>query len=143
MEVLFPGSSCVQRKFSLEIAEFNDRVPMEAGNAKVTPFFNYHPQVDSSFALRIECDGKTIGYSSDSEWTDSLLETARDADLFIAEAYFYEKKAKGHLDFLTLMSHFKKTGAKRLVLTHMSRDMLSRLDGLECEYAEDGKAIEF
>lgn len=141
MEVFFPGSSRVQRKFSLEIAEFTDRTAKDIGGVKVTPFLNLHPQVDSSFALRIECDGKIIGYSSDSEWLDSLYDTARDADLFIAEAYFYEKKAKGHLDFLTLMSHFGKTGAKRLMLTHMSKDMLSRLGEIDCEYAEDGKTV--
>jgi phosphoribosyl 1,2-cyclic phosphodiesterase len=30
---------------------------------------------------------------------------------------------------------------KRIILTHMSDDMLSRLDSLELEYAEDGKEI--
>lgn len=141
MEVFFPGSSRVQRRFSLEIAEFADRTPTEVGGVTVTPFLNFHPQVDSSFALRIECDGKTIGYSSDSEWTDSLYETARDADLFIAEAYFYEKKVKGHMDYLTLMKHYAGTGAKRLALTHMSGEMLSRRGDVACECAEDGKTI--
>ena len=31
---------------------------------------------------------------------------------------------------------------KRLILTHMSADMLARLGTLTCEYAEDGKVIE-
>jgi ribonuclease BN (tRNA processing enzyme) len=30
---------------------------------------------------------------------------------------------------------------KRIILTHMSDDMLSRLENLELEYAEDGKEI--
>jgi len=107
----------------------------------VTPYLNVHAQSDSSFALRFECGRKIIGYSSDTEWTEVLCETAKDSDLFIAESYFYEKKIKGHMDYLTLMDHYEKTGAKRLVLMHMSRDMLSMLDKVQCEYAEDGKVI--
>ena len=30
---------------------------------------------------------------------------------------------------------------RRIILTHMSDDMLRRLDSLELEYAEDGKEI--
>jgi hypothetical protein len=45
------------------------------------------------------------------------------------------------MDFVTLMSHFEATAAKRLVLTHMSSNMLARLGDIECEYAEDGKTI--
>jgi len=141
MEVMFPGSSRVQRKFALDIREFSDRRPETAGGVTVTPYLNFHLQVDPSFALRIECGGKIIGYSSDTQWTDALLDVAGAADLFIAEAYFYEKQVKGHMDYVTLMNHYEETGAKRLVLTHMSRDMLSMSDKVTCECAEDGKII--
>jgi ribonuclease BN (tRNA processing enzyme) len=141
MEVMFPGSSRVQRKYSIEIAEFSDRRPVIEEEVKVTPYLNVHAQPDSSFALRFECGGKIIGYSSDTEWTETLCETAKDSDLFIAESYFYAKKIKGHLDYLTLMKHYEKTGAKQLILMHMSSDMLSILDRVQSEYAEDGKVI--
>jgi ribonuclease BN (tRNA processing enzyme) len=62
-------------------------------------------------------------------------------DLFIAEAYFYEKKVKFHLDYQTLMERKNELGCKRIVLTHMSDDMLGRLDSLELDYAQDGKEI--
>jgi len=38
-------------------------------------------------ALRVTCDGRTIGYSGDTEWTDALVEASADADLFICLAY--------------------------------------------------------
>jgi phosphoribosyl 1,2-cyclic phosphodiesterase len=60
----------------------------------------------------------------------------------IAEAYFFEKNVKYHLDFQTLMTHLDKLQPKRLIVTHMSKDMLARLDELACEWAEDGKLIE-
>jgi len=140
MEVFFPGSSRSQRKFSLEIVEFRDRCPEVSRDVTATPYPNFH-HGDSSFSLRIECDGKIIAYSSDTEWTDTLCEVAGNADLFIAEAYFYEKKVKGHMDYLTLMSNYAKIKAKRLMLIHMSSDMLTMLEKIQSEYAEDGKIV--
>lgn len=140
MEVLFPGSSQVQRKFSLEIIEFKDRCPEIVEDVQAGTYSNVH-QGDLSFSLRIECDGKVIAYSSDTEWTETLCEAAGNADLFIAEAYYYEKKIKGHMDYITLMSNYSKTGAKRLMLIHMNKDMLAMLDKIECEYAEDGRIV--
>jgi ribonuclease BN (tRNA processing enzyme) len=91
--------------------------------------------------LRIECAGKSIVYSGNTEWTDNLINVAQGADLFIAEAYFYEKKIKFHLNYQTLMEKKAELDCKRIVLTHMSDDVLCRLDSLELEYAEDGKEI--
>jgi len=140
MEVSFPGSSRVRRKFAVEIIEFKDRFPEIIRDAAASPYSNLQ-QGDSSFSLRIECDGKVIAYSSDTEWTDALCEAAGNADLFIAEAYFYEKKIRGHMDYMTLMSNYEKTRARRLILIHMHTDMLAMLDKIACEYAEDGKIV--
>ena len=90
----------------------------------------------------MECQGKTITYSGDTEWTEALVSAARGADLLIAEAYFFAKKVKFHLDFQTLMAHLDELQPKRLIVTHMSEDMLTRLEELPCEFAEDGKLIE-
>ena len=140
MEVLFPGSSRSHRRFELEIIEFKDRCSESVGDVIASPYSNFH-QGDSSFSLRIECDGKVIVYSSDTEWTEALCEAAGNADLFIAEAYFYEKKIKGHMDYMTLMNNYSKTGAKRLIVIHMHTDMLAMLDKITCEYTEDGKIV--
>lgn len=140
-DALFPGSWGRPTRFAITIREFEPDREIAAGDVKITPFRNYHPQVDNSFALRITSGGKAIAYSSDTEWTDSLFSAARDADIFIAEAYFYDKKVKGHMDYQTLSGNFGKTGARRLVLTHMGKDMLARLDGVSCDFAEDGKSF--
>lgn len=124
----------------MKIIEFEDRYPEVSRDVTATPYPKLH-HGDSSFSLRIECDGKIIAYSSDTEWTDTLCEVARNADLFIAEAYFYEKKIRGHMDYLTLMSNYAKTRAKRLMLIHMSSNMLAMLEKIQSEYAEDGKIV--
>jgi ribonuclease BN (tRNA processing enzyme) len=87
-------------------------------------------------------DGCVVAYSGDTDWTESLVDAARRADLFIAEAYTFEKPIRYHLDLKTLLSHRDELGAKRLVLTHLGDDMISRLDQLNCDVAEDGKIVE-
>ena len=142
MEIFFPGSSQVQRKFSLDLREFAFDRPQTLGEVIVTPYRVQHPSGDPSLALRIECNGKIITYTGDTEWTETLVPAARGADLLIAEAYFFEKKVKFHLDFHTLMAHLDELRPKRLIVTHMSEDMLARLEQIPCECAEDGRIIE-
>jgi ribonuclease BN (tRNA processing enzyme) len=141
MEVLFPGSSRVQRRFDTRFVELADRVTLEIASVSVTPFGVVHASGAPPFALRIGADGKTVTYSGDTEWTDSLIDAARGADLFIAEAYVFDRAVKYHLDLVTLLKHQPELDCRRLIVTHMSEDMLRRRDGLEVETAEDGKVV--
>ncbi len=141
MEALFPGSSGAQRKFAMEFTELAEGVETTLGSLSVIPYGVVHPSGAPSFALRVTCGGKVIAYSGDTEWTDALVEAARGADLFICEAYCFEKKIRYHLDYRTLMDRRVQLGCRRLILTHMSNDMLQRLQSLDADWAEDGKRI--
>jgi ribonuclease BN (tRNA processing enzyme) len=83
-----------------------------------------------------------IAYSGDTEWTDALIEASLNADLFICECNFFDTKAPGHLDYETLRKNRANLSAKRIVLTHMSEEMLSRAGALEFETAYDGAVID-
>lgn len=141
MEAFFPGSSAVARKFAIETVELVPEAPNAVGLATVTPYVMTHPCGAPPLALRIVCGGRTICYSGDTEWTENLIPAARDADLFIAEAYFYEKKVRYHLDYMTLRAQLDRIGPKRLIVTHMSTDMLAHVDRIDCEHAEDGMTV--
>jgi ribonuclease BN (tRNA processing enzyme) len=104
----------------------------------VKPYVVVHPCRAPPFALRLECDGFVIAYSGDTEWTESLVQAARGADLFIAEAYTFERRVRDHLDLRTLANHLDEIGAKRIIVTHMSEDVLSRPNELDWEPADDG-----
>lgn len=145
MEAHFPGSSKIERKFPIELIELAPEVEMKVGpdDLSVTAYSVAHPSGTPSLALRIECDGKIITYTGDTEWVDALLNAGRDADLLIAEAYCYERKVRFHLDYTTLREKWPLIGAKRLILTHMSPDMLGRVGELrDCEAANDGLDVE-
>ncbi len=141
MEVFFPGSSGARRKFEVQFQELAEGVPASVGPLQVTPFEVLHACGAPPYALRVELDGRVVTYSGDTEWTDRLVAAASGADLFICESYFYEKQVPFHLDYSTLMQHRSQLDCKRIVLTHMSSDMLSHLPELEIEAAHDGLEI--
>ena len=138
MEALFPGSTAVERRFATRFVEWADRTPLELGAFTVTPFEVVHASGAPPYALRVAAGGKVVTYSGDTEWTDALLEAAREADLFIAEALFFDKRVKYHLDFTTLAAERARLTCRRLVVTHMGEDMLRRVGELGVEVAEDG-----
>ena len=141
MEVFFPGSTRIERKFETRFVELADRVAVEVGPVHVTGYEVSHASGAPPFALRIAGEGKIVTYSGDTEWTESLVDAARGADLFIAEALSYDKRIRYHLDLATLLEHRARLDCRRLILTHMGDDVLARLDGLAVEAAEDGKQL--
>jgi ribonuclease BN (tRNA processing enzyme) len=145
MEAHFPGSSKVERKFPIELIELSTEIEIKVGPADltVTGYTVAHPSGTPSLALRINCNGKIITYTGDTEWVDGLLSAGRNADLLIAEAYYYERKVRFHLDYVTLREKLPLIGAKRVILTHMSPDMLRRVsEPQDCEVATDGLELE-
>jgi ribonuclease BN (tRNA processing enzyme) len=143
MEALFEHSSKTKPRFDLAIVALTPEERQTFGAVDVTPFPVVHGESGGPFlAYRIEAEGRVIAYSADTEWTDALIPAGRDANLFIAEAYTFDKVVKNHLSLKTLEAHLDDIKPKRLVLTHMSDDMLGRPDTLAYTTASDGMVIE-
>jgi ribonuclease BN (tRNA processing enzyme) len=142
MEVLFPGSSTVSRRFALELVELEPRAPRAVGPVTVTPYLVDHASGAPPFALRVEYAGTTVAYSGDTAWTESLVDAARGADLFVCEAYAFDRQVKHHLDHQTIARERSRLSCRRIVLTHMSEGMLRRRADAAFQCAEDGLSIE-
>jgi ribonuclease BN (tRNA processing enzyme) len=142
MENVLPGSTQVTRKFAVDVVELEPGKRVTLNGVVVTPYLVDHVCGAPPFALRFEVDHKIVAYSGDTQWTDTLIDAGQAADLFIAEAYFYDKPIKWHLDVKTLLTHRDEIRPKRLILTHMSPDMLARPAPAGCEKAEDGLVVE-
>ncbi|AEG94131.1 MBL fold metallo-hydrolase [Ramlibacter tataouinensis] len=144
METAFPGSSKTQPKFELSLIEVAPGEVVEVAGVVVRPFQAHHGNPGGPFfSYRLEAEGRSVAYTGDTEWTDALVAAASGVDLFVAEAYFYDKKVKLHLDLATLEEHLPAIRPKRLVLTHMSDDMLERVPTLSYETARDGMVVDF
>jgi ribonuclease BN (tRNA processing enzyme) len=141
-EVMFPGAWRESWRFPLEIVELKPGRRAGFGAVSVTPHVVSHPSGAPPLALRVEVGGRVLAFSGDTEWTPELVSVAEGADLFVVESYTFERPVPYHLDYGTLIRHVPELRAKRLVLTHMSAEMLDRVAGLDCEYADDGKQIE-
>jgi ribonuclease BN (tRNA processing enzyme) len=143
MEALFEHSSKTKQKFDLSVIALKPEQRQRFGAIDVTPYPVVHGESGGPFlAYRLEADDRIIAYSADTEWTDALIPLARDADLFIAEAYTYDRPVKNHLSLATLQAHLSDIRPKRLILTHMGDDMLRRLDQLDHVAAHDGMLVD-
>jgi ribonuclease BN (tRNA processing enzyme) len=143
METLFPGSSQAARRFAVDVTELAaDGRPAGLGAATVRGWRVDHACGAPPLALSVELDGKTFAYSGDTQWTPALIRAARGADLFAAEAYTFDRRIRFHLDYQTLREHLDDIEAQRVVLTHMSADMLGRLADAELPAAYDGMTVD-
>ncbi len=74
--------------------------------------------IPSSLAFRLETGDKAVVYSGDTDWSDTLIDFLRGADLAILEASFPTKVA-GHLTPAEAVEMAARAGVPRLVLTHL------------------------
>ncbi len=143
METLFPGSSRVQRRFPIEVCELTpDGRPAELGAATVHAWEVLHACGAPPLALNIHLGDARFAYSGDTEWTPALINAARAAQVFAVEAYTFDRPIRYHLDYQTLRDHLDELEAERVVLTHMSMAMLSRLADTDLPAAHDGMVID-
>lgn len=140
-EALYPGSWNSNRGFEVIFEELPAYQTRTIDGVQVTPYPVIHPSGSNSYGLRVEAGGKTISYSGDTQWTENLITLSKGADLFICECYKYDEKLPFHLDYLTLKEKKHLFDCSRMILTHLSDQMLERLDEVEIECAEDGLTI--
>jgi len=145
MECMFPGSATVARRFPVEVVELapDGRTAASAAGVRAVGFAADHPSGPDgpALALRLTIGGKVIGYTGDTAWTDALVDVAAGADLLIAEAYYRERNVPYHLRLADLTAHAERIDCRRIVLTHMSADMLEHLGQARFETASDGLVL--
>jgi ribonuclease BN (tRNA processing enzyme) len=140
MELMFPGSLTGRRRFELRFAELGANAT-DIVAASVSSIEVEQPDTPAC-ALRVEYGGCVVAYTGDTAWTDDLIGLAKGADLLIAEAYFFDREVPYHLDYTTLQKNAGRLDCKRILLTHMSPDMLARAGEADFETAYDGMVVE-
>lgn len=141
-EALFPGSHVMKPKFPYEYVQLDPVRRNEVGGISVTSFPARHTPETSPTILRVEWGGKVITYTGDTDWTDDLIPAARGADVLISECYFFDKPIKMHMNYVTLKANLPRLAAKRVVLTHMSEEMLRHVGEIPEVCATDGMVLD-
>jgi ribonuclease BN (tRNA processing enzyme) len=141
MECLFPGSSGVSRRFGVDVTELAKGTASTVSGVTVRAWEGDHPSGAPALILRLSLAGRAIAYTGDTAWTGAITQAAADTDLLIAEAYYRDKNIPYHLRLADLDAHRHEISARRVILTHMSADVLSSEDDAAFERAFDGLTI--
>jgi ribonuclease BN (tRNA processing enzyme) len=139
---LMPGMEVMVPKFPLSYIDLPLLQDMKIGLLQVTTYPAVHTSETNPTSIRVEVADKVIAYTGDSEWTQQIPVLADGADLFIAECYFFKKPVRFHLNYPDITMHRQEIRAKRMVLTHLSREMLANLASVPEECAHDGLVIQ-
>ena len=102
-EALFPARRD-DPEFPLEWIEMEPADPSGCSTSSSPPSAPGTP-ADQSHRAPHPGRRQDHGYTGDTEWTDEVARAARDADLLIAESYFYDKPVKWHLNYPDIVAH--------------------------------------
>jgi ribonuclease BN (tRNA processing enzyme) len=128
--------------FPITFCELEPSVPAMLDNVRIEPFRVPHQQQEISLALRVSFDGKVVLYSGDTGWTEGLVEWSQGADLFICECCFFETRVDFHLDYPRLAANRARFGCRRMILSHIGREVLARRHEVAIEMAHDELVVE-
>ena len=146
MDAFYPGIAAKLSGLTVRYHVIEPRQPMDVGGTQMTAFVVDHPSGAPSFGLRFEAKGKVLAYSGDSQWTETLVDIGQHADLYLIECYRFAGAPMMHLSWAQIAHNLTRFGAKRLLLTHMSNEMLRhRVDVVDprVAFADDGAVYEF
>lgn len=141
MELLYPGTSWAMDRLDLRFHTFDSYQTVDLGALSVTAYPVLHSRQALSHGLRIAVEGRVIGFSGDTSWTDELANIAEGAHLMICECNFFETKTPNHLDYRTLEERLPELNADRIILNHLGNEMLDNLDRVSPSCAEDGMKV--
>jgi len=139
MECMFPGSSTASRRFRIDTVELTPGSTRRVSGVTVRAWEGDHPSGAQALLLRLDLAGRTVAYTGDTAWTSAVANVAAGADLLIAEAYYRDKNIPYHLRLVDLEAHRDRLTAARIIVTHMSADMLGHQVSFESAY--DGLVI--
>jgi ribonuclease BN (tRNA processing enzyme) len=143
MRTMFPHFELDKVKHKLKFVVLEPGSSTRLGKFKVSVIRSPHTKPEISLSIRIDGGGKSIVFSGDSGWNDELVELSAGADLFLCECTYYESAhLTFHLNYPLLAANRDKFKVRRMVLTHLGREVLSREDEIDLEMGYDGMKIE-
>jgi ribonuclease BN (tRNA processing enzyme) len=79
------------------------------------------PHIEGSLAYKVESEGKSIVYSGDTDYSESLINLTANADLLIIECALPNdrSKMKGHLTPKEVIKTVNESRPKKVVITHL------------------------
>lgn len=128
--------------YELRCVEVQPGQRTNLGAIDVFPFRVPHQENEISLGMRVAIDGKTILYSGDTGWTEDLVTQSQGVDLFICECCYFTTRVHFHLDYPRIAENHHRFGSRRLILTHIGREVHAHRDEVTLEMAHDGLVVD-
>jgi ribonuclease BN (tRNA processing enzyme) len=125
--------------------QFCELAPGKAGTVcgvELFPFRVPHQEKDVSLGYRVTAHGKALLYSGDCGWNEDLVRYSQNTDLFICECCYFHTQASFHISYPKIAQESRRLGCKRLLLSHIGREVLERMSEVTIECAYDGLVVE-
>jgi ribonuclease BN (tRNA processing enzyme) len=125
--------------------QFHELTPGRAETlcgVELFPFRVPHQEQDVSMGYLVKAGGKSLLYSGDCAWNENLVRYSQNTDLFICECCFFHSRTAFHVSYPEVAAQRDRLGCKRLLLSHVGREVLENLDKVHIECASDGLVIE-
>ncbi len=108
------------------------------------PFRVPHQEKDVSLGYRVAGADKAVLYSGDCGWNEDLVTHSQGTDLFICECCYFATLTNFHVSYPQIAQAHQqgRLGCKRLILSHVGREVLERMDEITIECAHDGLVLE-
>jgi ribonuclease BN (tRNA processing enzyme) len=143
---MFPGSKPDLEKLvaRLKFVVLEPDCDLKIGPIRVAAMRTPHMKPpETSLALRLGMNNRTIVFSGDSGWTEEIVNFSAGADLFLCECtYFDSTDLDFHMNYPGLSANRERFDVGRLILTHIGREVLDRLGDVKLETANDGMKVQ-
>ena len=128
--------------FPLQFQELNPGQSKTLCGVELFPFCVPHQEKDTSFGYLTKANGKAVLYSGDCGWNEDLIRYSTDTDVFICECCYFHRRTDFHMNYPQIAAQRARMGCKRLLLSHLGREVLERMPEVTIECATDGLVVE-
>jgi ribonuclease BN (tRNA processing enzyme) len=130
--------------FPLQFREVTPGNTESVHGVTLFPFRVPHQEKDISLGYRATVEGKSVLYSGDCGWNADLVTHSHGTDLFICECCYFATLTNFHVSYPQIAQAYQQgqLGCKQLVLSHIGREVLERLDEVTIECAHDGLVLD-
>ncbi|MFI5315638.1 MAG: MBL fold metallo-hydrolase [Myxococcota bacterium] len=125
-------------RYPLRYIEFSLGKPIDVAGFRVTPMPAVHQEYTCPHMLRVDTGRRSLVFSGDTGWHDSLPEKVGDADLFICECVFLDEEFAFHLSHKRLARERARFRCGSIRLTHLGSQVLENEGRLVFDTAHDG-----
>jgi ribonuclease BN (tRNA processing enzyme) len=127
-----------KNRYPIHYSEFTIDKPIDVAGFRVTPMPAVHQEYTCPHMLRVDTSARSLVFSGDTGWHESLPDKVGDVDLFICECVFWEEEFVFHLSHRQLLRERARFRCGAIRLTHLGNSVLENEGRLAFDIAHDG-----